>query len=525
VVGVVFLIVSKLGIPRFARTSLALASLVLYVALVGPQPSVLRAGLMAGLVILAQAFGRRSVTNRVLALVVIVLLLVNPLLATNAGFQLSVLATLGIIELAAAIASRLSQRLPAWLALAAGVSISAQLLCFPVLLQLQSGVPTYSVPANLFAEPLVAPITILAMAACVAAPLAPWLSSILTWVASLGAWLIIQLSNYFASLPESTIQWAPGILGFSLAVATVIIAVIWIRASKGRARTISGAFAAISIAVLIGSFGGHALQDANWPPPAWDVISCDVGQGDATVINSSGHFALIDVGRDAGKIKKCLDRLQIKHLDLLLLTHFDFDHVGGLDGALAGRTVELGMITSYHDDRPEAGFVFRELEGASARFVRAAKGMTGRLGELDWTILSPHLNAPEASDPNDGSVTMIFRDSRFVLLCLADLGEKGQIRLVDEASSWLGEGFGSLPVIVKVSHHGSADQLAHLYDLLHPTVALISVGVGNPYGHPTQRTLRFLASDSQSIFRTDQSGNIAVTDTAEGLQVSISGHG
>jgi competence protein ComEC len=217
--------------------------------------------------------------------------------------------------------------------------------------------------------------------------------------------------------------------------------------------------------------------------------------------------------------------LGIKTIDLLVLTHFDLDHVGGLDGALSVARVKSAIITSCHDERPAAAITYRKLRKAAGQLIEAGVGLTGQLGQFNWKVLSPHQGAAEAEDSNDGSVTILFESPVLNLLTLADLGEKGQMRLARESAGWLGNGFGGVPLVVKVSHHGSADQYPELYEALRPEVALISVGAHNDYGHPTQSTLSFLARIGSHIYRTDQLGSIAVASTSEGLRVSTRGHG
>jgi competence protein ComEC len=157
--------------------------------------------------------------------------------------------------------------------------------------------------------------------------------------------------------------------------------------------------------------------------------------------------------------------------------------------------------------------------------MQAESGMRGTLGEFTWQALSPHLGAPEAQDSNDGSVTMLFKSPAFNVLTLADLGERGQKRLIDESAAWLGGGFGEVPMVVKVAHHGSADQLAQLYEAIHAQVALFSVGLNNDYGHPTDKTLTMVASTGAAVYRTDLQGSIAVSSQAEGLRVFTVGRG
>jgi competence protein ComEC len=525
IIGAVYLILSRIPLRRAARVGLALLALIGYVLLVGPEPSVLRAGVMAAVVLFATILGRARAANQALALCVVILLVADPWLSESFGFQLSVLATLGILQLAPSLAASFKRKLPRWLALALAVSVAAQLACLPVLLQLQPGLSTYSVPANVLSEPLVAPITVLGIAACLVSPVLPFLSSLLSWFASLGAWLIIWIANYFADLPAATIDWPGGDLGILASVLAVTVFVAWARAKSSRLRLAAGLVIAILVAVILGSCSAQRYRAANWPPANWSAISCDVGQGDATVIRSLGQVAVIDVGRKVGPIRSCLNRLKITHIDYLVLTHFDLDHVGGLDGALSGRTVSAAIITSYSDERPAAAITWRKLLQHSNSLTQAEVGMTGSLGDFRWRVLSPHHGAPEAEDSNDGSVTMLFQSPGLILLTLADLGERGQRRLAAESSGWLGAGFGDVPIVVKVSHHGSSDQYPELYEALRPRVALFSVGVANSYGHPTARTLALLHSTGADIHRTDQEGGIAVSVTPEGLQVNSAGRG
>ena len=183
VVGLVYLICVRLRLGRTGRTVVSLASLIGYVMLVGPDPSLLRAAVMTASVIVMVALGRRTWALNALAIAAIILLIADPWLAVEYGFGLSVLATSGILLLAPAMTEKLATKMPLPLALGLAVTMSAQLLCLPLLLQLQPGLPTYSVIANLFAGPMVAPVTVLGILAVVLTPLAPWLVGPITWLA------------------------------------------------------------------------------------------------------------------------------------------------------------------------------------------------------------------------------------------------------------------------------------------------------------------------------------------------------
>jgi competence protein ComEC len=204
-----------------------------------------------------------------------------------------------------------------------------------------------------------------------------------------------------------------------------------------------------------------------------------------------------------------------------VLTHFDADHVNGLAGAIKNRLVGNAMLTSFADARPGADFSRFLLETNRIRVIKAEQGLHGEVGTAGWKVLSPSRTAEEAEDSNDGSVTMLWKFSNFQLITLADLGEKGQQRLAASLGSWWTDP--NLPLVMKVSHHGSADQYPELIEWLKPTLALISVGANNGYGHPTRRTLNTLNRAGATILRTDLLGSIALGKTSGEFEVSYSG--
>jgi competence protein ComEC len=413
--------------------------------------------------------------------------------------------------------------MPSWLAIMISVSLAAQVACLPVLLMLQPKIPVYSILANVLAEPLVAPITVLGLLACLCSPIAPLITTCLCMLASYPASFIVWVGNYFADAPLASLSWFGGVGGLALGV--ILTLSIWaVLVFRGRrVRVISGL---IVVFVLI-SFGSQSsiavLQQGNFYSGNYTLINCDVGQGDALVIRSKGKVAVIDVGREDPAIDDCLSALNIVQIDLLVLTHFDMDHIGGVVGAVTGRTVSRALITSFADERPGADFANSYLTGLGIELVKAEVGMTGELGEFTWLVLSPHKGGMEAEDSNDGSVTMLWQDSAMALITLADLGERGQLRVGAEQANLLNSGFEGRVVVVKVAHHGSADQSAEFYEAIKPQLALISVGEHNSYGHPTNRALEILSSTGAQVIRTDQSGAIGVTEVGSGLSVSISG--
>lgn len=525
IIGMVYLVLAKLGAGRGLRTVLSILALVGYVAIVGAQPSVLRAAFMSAVVLIAVSIGRRATASSAFGLAVLILLIADPWLATDYGFALSVFATAGILLLAPEIYTRLKSRLPKWLALGLSVTISAQLMCLPVLLQLQAGLATYSVLANLLAEPLVAPVTILGILACLVAWFAPWLAFCLSFLASCGTWWIAFLAAQLSSLPMTTIGWPKGWFGVVAAVALAVAALLWLRAQTLRLRWLGALTLLAVMSITIGSSGAAIVKTGLWPGADWSVVACDVGQGDALVIKSENQIALVDVGKDRKLIDGCLTRLGITRIDLLVLTHFDLDHVGGLPGALDGRQVVRALISPFDDERWAASASKAALERSGALSSFGQIGVRGLLGRFEWKVLSPEPSASGSEDSNDASIVILWQSPALNLLTMADLGEHGQMRVTAGSDAWLGQGLDAVPLVLKVSHHGSADQYPELIESLGVDLALISVGSDNSYGHPTLRTLNLLEKTGARIFRTDQNGDLAVSIAGAVLGVSVSGHG
>ena len=525
VLAMFYLIVRKLGGGRKTRLVVGLMALVGYVLLVGAQPSVLRAAVMAGAVLIGISLGRKSGALNALAISIIVLLIADPWLAVDFGFALSVAATLGLLIFTQPIKNGLAKYLPNWLAIGLAVTIAAQLMCLPILLQLQSGLATYSIPANLLAESLVPPITVLGIAACLVAWVIPWAAVPLGYIASGFSWFICLIANYFAELPNTTLSWPTGIFGALFAACMILAALLWLKAEPTNLRNFGLAVIALIAASSVGSIGFTVIKSANWPLKDWSIVACDVDQGDGFVIRSAGKIAVIDVGRDDKYIDSCLRKLNVDVIDLLVLTHFDMDHIGGLRGAIEGRQTKLAMVSPFKDERWGATGTNQYLADSQIPIVIAEKNMAGLLGEVSWRVVSPLRDAAGAEDSNDASIAILWQAGNFNFLSMADTGERAQMRMAADLG-WINQvAEDPAPLILKVAHHGSADQFGELIEALDPEVSIISAGNQNSYGHPTDRTLKLLESTGSSIVRTDRLGSIALAHVDGALVMANSPRG
>ncbi|WP_345802659.1 ComEC/Rec2 family competence protein [Microbacterium sp. AZCO] len=510
VVGLAFAGAALLGARRGVRVAVGVAALGGFVVLVTPEPSVARAAAMAAVAMLAVAVGRPAVGVAVLCLAVAGLLAFDPWLSTSLGFALSTVATAALLLLARPLAAGLQRWMPRALALALSVPLAAQLACGPLLVLIAPTVPLYGVVANLLAAPAAPVATVVGLAACLALPF-PALQSglaVLAWAPA--AW-IAGTAHTFAELPGGQVSWLEGWPGLALlAMLGAAVAVLLAPGSRRALRFAAGAIVAVVVGVCA---GGAALAGPAGPltlPSSWAILACDIGQGDAVLVRSGGAVALVDTGPDPKALEGCLARTSIHHLDLLVLTHYDADHAGGVD-AVVGRVDRVlhGPVDTAVHQR-----VLDALAAGGAELVDADAGMQGALGSATYRVIWPRAESRAYAPGNDSSVTIDIRGGGVpASLFLGDLSASPQRAI--EASGMLDPPYD----VVKVAHHGSADQDPGLYVAARPSLALISVGLGNDYGHPRQETLDVLTDVGAIVARTDLEGTVALWLADHGLEV------
>lgn len=509
VVGLIMALGGRFGAHRILRIALSVLVLLAFVVVVTPDPSVLRAALMATLVLIALGRGRPIRGMAVLSLAAISLLVFDPWLSRNFAFALSVFATAGLLLFAEPLAQLFARWLPRWLSLVIAVPLAAQLACQPVLLLLQPTLPTYGVLANVLAAPAAPVATVVGLAACVALTVFPPLGIGLIWIAWLPSAWVAAVATFFANAPGTRIPWWEGWVGVvALSILTVLLLAALVMKQPWRRR-------ALTMLVIVTTLAGAALAGLgvsatlSWPKD-WQFAQCDVGQGDAVIVRSGERIALIDTGPDPERLDSCLTRLGIDSIDLLVLTHFDHDHVGGAE-AVIGRadTVLVGPTGSTQDVALLDAFA-----AGGSQVLPASTGDRGELGELRWSVLWPGERLAGIDPGNDASIIVELLprpDCEHQCLSsvfLGDLGESAQARLVGERAL-------STVDVVKVSHHGSANQYPPLYAALNATLGLVGVGAENGYGHPTAEALDMLDEAGILAVRSDTDGLVLVSPATQ----------
>ena len=502
VVGAVLLAARWLGLRSYWLVGLGLVAIVWFVLLARPQPSVLRAAVMGSVALVAVGVAGRPQAVRTLLASVVVLLLVDPWLSRSWGFALSVAATGGLVLLARRWSERLPGRWPLGVRQAVAVACAAQVATLPLAVALSGQVAVLSVVANLLAAPAVAPATVFGAAAAAVSPVWPQLAHGLAWCGQWPAWWIAAVAQRAASAPLATVPWPSGWLGaFLAAVGLLAFAALWwvgARRAWWKPRRVI-VLAIVGVALL----GAIVVGPGRWPPSGWVMVACDVGQGDALVINlGDGAGLVVDAGPDAALVDRCLDRLGITQVPLLVLTHFHADHVGGLLGVLDDRSVESVLVSPLREPAEQVDRVAQELDGIHV--ADATVGQTGRWGDASWRVLWPgDLVDGEGSAANNASVVLLVEVSGVTLLLSGDIEPEAQEALL---------GAGEIPRVdvLKIPHHGSKYQDTAFLEAVGGRVAVISVGEGNPYGHPSSELVGSLERAGAVVARTDTDGALAV---------------
>lgn len=474
-----------------------------FVLLARTEPSVLRAAVMGTVALVGLGHGGRQRGLRALGVAVLLLVLVDPGLAATAGFVLSVLATAGILVLAPGMRDSLARWLPRWLAEAVTVPLAAQLACTPVVAAISGQVSLVAVATNVLVAPAVGPATVLGLAGGLLGLVSGVAGRGVGTLASLCVAWIIEVAERGAALPAAAVGWGTGAMALALLTALVVGLALAAPRLLRRPVTGIGCCLVLVLAVLV------QPADLGWPPKGWVLVACDVGQGDALVLRSGRHSAVVvDAGPDPALVDACLDRLDVERVLLLVLTHFHADHVDGLAGVLEGRVVGDVMVTSLLDPPQGVDDVLETSRSAGLVPGVADVWTTATYGVVTLQTLWPQ-PGPTRHGPGDGSTA---NDASVVLLAEV---EGARILLTGDveppAQASLARMVPGLDVdVLKMPHHGSAHQDEDWLLSLRPEVVLVSVGADNDYGHPADSALDPLTAAGADVARTDRGGDLAV---------------
>lgn len=542
------------AVPPLWRKALLTIALGIYALLCGLRPPVLRALLMSVVLLWGRQaevtdsenkFNKqsqhypnpRAERGYLLCLVALVLLLVKPLWLLDLGFQLSFGAATGLIWLVPACTRLLLAFMPLFLAEPLAITMAAQLATLPTCIASFHQISLISCVSNLVLVPVLELAVLLAALGILIAQLP------LSLLASLGSVLLqcssflltqlLEQAHFLASLPFS--QIVIGSLPLWCAVLYYALILLWadvktLQFWSNRERRWLMTTAAV---VLAGAF----LWQRYAPQPL-QAYFLDVGQGDCVVLRANSmtkqKVIVYDTGGlphyDTGKqvVAPFLRSLGQSSIDALILSHYDFDHVGGAIGLMEQIQVRELVLPKEKLDASSL-LLYEAITKTAARrgthISVAQQGRTWQMGEgavlslvvpADLAIKAVPTNmlqqtAEEAEQSlagNEASTILTLHSPHGSLLLTGDLGSEGEQGL--ELGHF---------TVFKAGHHGSKySNSEELLRHIQPQLSIISCGFNNRYGHPHQETIERLQAVGSQIFRTDLQGCIQLCFDESGIK-------
>ena len=539
------------GLGRRRRSVATAVAIALYVAFAGASASVLRAGAMAGVVLLARESGRAGQAAAALGWAAFLLLLVDPAFAADAGFQLSTLATAGLIAWAtpttASLQRRTGGRVPRWITETLGVSLAAQLATLPIVVVAFGRIALIAPALNLVVVPLVAPVMaagILALGGGILVGLgAPdVVGSVLAVPAWVGLRTMIALVFAAAGVPYASVEVEPPV-GTLLGASLVLLIAVIVLSRRGSPRASAPSTASVgkadrveqgaptrgrrlAVLALVVSLACSGAVAAARPSGVARLSVLDVGQGDAILLEGAeGGRLLIDGGPDPDRLLVELDgRLPPwdRRIDVVILSHPHEDHVAGLAMLLARYRVGTVLEPGMRGAGPGYEALTAVLADGAPRRATIGAGDRLAVDDIELSVLWPIPGTVPAVAPDDGTAI-----NNVSVVLLGTIGER-RILLAGDVEEEVDPTLlaADLPVVdvLKVAHHGSRTATTEAFvQRVRPAVAIASAGAGNPYGHPARATVDRLAAAGARVLRTDLDGTVTVEFRGDAMTVRRSG--
>jgi competence protein ComEC len=523
------------GVPRVAASLGAIPCVVAYAWLSGAHLPSERAAVMVSLALVARAWGARLVSWNALALAALVVAVLWPAAVRTVSFALSFSCVSAIVLFARPLEHALARvALPSRVREALALTVATQIGVWPLSAATFGLVAPYAVLANA----VVVPATGLAMMSGIAAlalrDVEPF-GVLAAWVATWDVDAIVWVVRHVGALPGARVSVAPP-PAFAI-VAYDAVALVAARLLRRRPRIAVALLVAASVVVL--------ATTLRLPDGHLTITMLDVGQGDGIVVRTPrGHTILIDTGgkleRGAGEggespaeligeriVLGYLRRQGIRHVDLLVLTHPHGDHVGACRPIIDAMPVRM----LFDSGQTYSGRAYRDCIASarvhSVRIVLARRGMRWTSGDgVTLDVLAPAMPflADTGDDVNENSIVVMLHAGNFRELFMGDAGEASEARLLADNNPCHPERSRGAAEnttcdddlhadVVKVGHHGSQyASTAAFVAAVHPSLAVISVGRHNTFGHPAPVTIEEWSAIGAHVLRTDRCGAVSLVN-------------
>ncbi len=510
--GIWYFIGCRLRINHRLVVILGAILVAFYTLMTGMGASVLRAAIMIEFIILGKLIDRSANSVSLIFLVAFLMLLYNPAMINDVGFQLSFVVTFALIFYAQPVLENVKNKVIEFILGAIFIPVIAQLWAAPIQMFYFNSFATYSILANFLISPFITVISFLGFVSSILAmiPVENFVDKIcmtFAFVLNPVVTILIKISDYFANLPNALITTThPDIFQIIIYYSILVILGFALRKKFNNNKTWSVLL--ILLMIFIVSFKKPDNQKL-------EILVFDVGNADSFLIKTPDKkYVMIDTahgtyeGSDSGFsqadaiMNKYLKDHGIKTLDILLLTHFDSDHSGGAINVMNTVQVKNLILNKHKDNSKTTKAILNYTENNKINNTTAQNNKTiFEEKNLSIKTFTPEINT---QSDNDSSTVVLLSYNNFDMLFMADAGVKSFNKIKKDLNNNDIE-------ILKSGHHGANNTVSNnMLKSLNSDVAIISTGL-NPYGHPTKQTLKTLVQNNQKIYRTDTDNAIKIT--------------
>lgn len=514
--GIWYFIGCRLRINHRVVIILGALLVAFYTLMTGMGASVLRAAIMIEFIILGKLIDRSANSVSLIFLVAFLMLLYNPAMINDVGFQLSFVVTFALIFYAQPVLEKVKNRIAEVVLGAIFIPVVAQLWAAPIQMFYFNTFATYSILANFLIAPFISVLSFLGFVSSILAMIpfevfADKVCMIFAVILNPVVTILIKISDYFANLPDALLTTThPDIFKIIVYYSMLVILGFALRTRFNNRKTWS--FLLILLMLFVVSF---KKVDKKY----LEIIAFDVGNADSFLIKTPGNkYIMIDTAHGTYEgssssfsqadsiMNKYLKDHGIKTLDILLLTHFDSDHSGGAVDVMRAVKVKKLVLNKNKDDSKTTKAIFKYIQSNRINNT-IAKNNTVVFEENNLKIKTYTPNVQNKND-NDTSIITLLSYKNFDMLFMADAGVKSFENIKNNLDNNDIE-------ILKSGHHGANNTVSRgMIKTINPDAAIISTGL-NPYGHPTKQTLKTFERNDVKVYRTDIDNAIKITSNGD----------
>ncbi len=489
-----------------------------YTLMTGMGPSVLRAAFMIEFILLGKLIDRNTEGISLVFFVAFLMLLYNPAMITDVGFQLSYVVTFALMLNCPAVLENIKNKVAEFVAGTVLIPVVAQFWASPIQMAYFNTFATYSILANVAIAPFIIVISFLGFLGSIIAmvpipALADKTCMLFDFVLNPVVTGLVKISDYFSSLPNSLLTAPnPGFLKLLFYYGALLVFGFLIK-GKFKSKKLIGLFLGLLLA--------FALCFVRIASPNPEILVFDMGNADSFLIKTpQGKYLLIDTGKGSinsgfsmtdAVVGKYLKDNGIRILDVLVLTHFDFDHSGGAIDIMKTVKVKKLVLNKDRDGSKTTNAIMSYVKKTSQEYLEP-KNNEKLFEEGDFSLTAFTPDFKNDKNDNDNSIVTLLSYGDFDMLFMADGGVRSFSKIKKD-----------LPLkkieVLKVGHHGAKGVVdENMLKALNPEIAVISTGF-NTYGHPNKETLRTLAFNGLKIYRTDSDNAIKITTDGKNYEI------